>query len=165
MRLIFHIFYIVLIFSSPNFSAQTPSAPKYIRVTGGYLMVLKQGDSLFKELKTLATQENIPSASFTGLGFANIEFGFFNAKKKAYKKQMFKNMELASLDGSIAWQNGQPSIHAHGVGGDKNFRARAGHLMSAEVSTGSLEIMICVYQKRLERRKDEVLGADVLDLE
>ena len=128
-------------------------------------MVLKQGDSLFKELKILALKENIPSASFTGLGFVNAEFGYFNAKKKEYKKEIFKNMELASLDGSIAWQNATPSIHAHGVGGDEKFRAKAGHLMSVEVSTGTLEVMIRVNEKRLERRKDEVLGANVLDLD
>lgn len=163
MRTLIYTFCFLCFFAT--FTAQNSNSSKYIKVNGGYQMVLKQGDSLFKELRIMALKENIPSASFTGFGFVNAEFGYFNAKKKEYKTEVFKKMELASLDGSIAWQNGTPSIHAHGVGGDENFRARAGHLMSLEVSTGSLEVMIRVNEKRLERRKDEVLGANVLDLE
>lgn len=107
MRALFYLLFSLLL--TANLFAQSPKS-NYIKVSGGYLMVLKQGDSLFKELRLLALKENIPSASFTGLGFVNAEFGYFNAKKKEYKEEIFNNMELASLDGSIAWQNESPSI-------------------------------------------------------
>jgi len=140
------------------------ASPKYIKVIEGYLMVLKQGDYLFEELEKLSLRENIPSATFTGMGFVNVDFGFFNAKKKTYKSRTFEGFELASLDGSIGWQNGKPSIHAHGVGGDKNYNARAGHILSLVVGSGSLEVLITVHEKRLERIKVEELGANVLEL-
>jgi predicted DNA-binding protein with PD1-like motif len=99
------------------------------------------------------------------MGFVNIEFGYFNFSKRKYIPKKFDNIELAALLGSIAWQNGKPSLHAHGVGAGKDFKARAGHILSAAVSTGTLEIMITVHDKKLERVKDEKLGANVLELE
>lgn len=139
-------------------------APKYIRVSEGYLMVLKQGDSLFPELEHLAVKEHIPSASFSGIGFADVEFGLFNSRTKKYRSKTFNELEIASLEGSIAWQNGAPSIHAHGVGANKHFRAFAGHILSAKVGTGSLEILITLHNKKLERVKDEPSGANILEL-
>ena len=53
----------------------------------------------------------------------------------------------------------------HGVVTDASFRAFGGHLLSAEVSTGSLEIQVTVHDKRLERKMEEPLGANVLQLQ
>jgi hypothetical protein len=50
---------------------QTPMK-KYIRVPAGYLMVLRQGDSILNEIEALAQAEKIPSATFSGMGFVNI---------------------------------------------------------------------------------------------
>lgn len=145
--------------------AQSTPPKRYLKTPTGYLMVLQQGDDLFKELEKLATIENIPFASFTGFGFVNIKFGYFDFSKKEYKPKEFKNVELASMQGSMAWQNQKPSIHAHGVVGDEDFKTAAGHILSATVSTGTLEIVITAYPKQLQRKKDEKLGANVLDLE
>lgn len=141
------------------------SDKRYTQVPTGYMMVLRQGDSLFGMLEQFAHDENIPSASFTGMGFVDITFGFFDFNTKKYQPRDFKAVELASLHGSIAWKDGQPSIHAHGVAGDQSFRAYAGHILKASVGTGSLEIMITVHDKKFERSKDEKIGADVLDVE
>ncbi|MEZ0611863.1 PPC domain-containing DNA-binding protein [Fibrella sp. WM1] len=147
-------------------STPTLAQPKrYTKVPAGYLMVLQQGDNVFEQLETLARQESIPSATFTGLGFVTIQFGFFDFKKKEYKPKTFTDVELTSLTGSLAWQEGKPSIHAHGVVGDAQFKAHAGHILSATVSTGSVEIMITVHPQRLERKMDEKLGANVLSLD
>ena len=140
-----------------------PEIPSYTKVPAGYLMVLRQGDNIFEEIEALAQKENIPSANFTGMGFVNMTFGFFDFKKKEYDpKQEFKDMELASMHGSIAWQKGKVSIHAHGTVTGKDFKAFGGHILSGTVSTGSLEIMVTVHDKKLERIKEEKLGANVL---
>lgn len=140
-----------------------PEIPRYTKVPAGYLMVLRQGDNIFEEIEALAQKENIPSANFTGMGFVNMTFGFFDFKKKEYDpKQEFKDMELASMHGSIAWQKGKVSIHAHGTVTGKDFKAFGGHILSGTVSTGSLEIMVTVHDKKLERIKEEKLGANVL---
>jgi len=135
---------------------------RYTKVPAGYLMVLRQGDDILKEIEALAVAENIPSATFTGMGFVNITFGFFDFKTKKYDPKDFKDMELASLTGSIAWQKGKPSIHAHGLVTGKDFTAHGGHILNGTVSTGSVEIMVTVHDKKLERIMEQPLGANVL---
>jgi len=163
MKLFKPLLIIIMITALGN--AQTkPDIPRYTKVPTGYLMVLRQGDDILKEIEAIATKEKIPSATFTGLGFVNITFGFFDFKTKQYTPKDFKDMELASLTGSIAWQNGKPSIHAHGVVTGKDFAAYGGHILNGTVSTGSVEIMITVHDQKLERVKEERLGANVLCL-
>jgi predicted DNA-binding protein with PD1-like motif len=138
--------------------------PRYVKVPAGYLMVLQQGDSLIVELERFAKLENIPSANFTGMGFVNMEFGFYNAKTKKFDPKEFKAVELASMNGTIATQKGKVSIHAHGVVTDKKFKAFGGHILNATVGTGSIEILIVVHDRPFERVFDEGLGANVLQI-
>lgn len=144
--------------------SKTDSIPKYVKVPAGYLMVLRQGDNVFTELENLASREQIPSANFTGMGFVNATFGFFNFKTKEYDPRDFKDVELASMQGSVAWQNGKPSLHCHGVVTGKDFKAYGGHLLKATVSTGSVEIMVTVHDKQFQRLMEEPPGANVLNL-
>lgn len=146
--------------------AQHPPQKRYIKTPTGYLLVLKPEDDLFKRLEELALNEHIQAAGFTGLGFVNIRLGFFNFKTKKYRPKQFNNMELASMTGTIAWDSsGNVSIHAHGVIGGKNFKARGGHILWAEVSTGTLEITVTVFDRQLRRLKDEKTGANAIMLE
>ena len=145
-----------------NAQKTKPEVARYTKVPAGYLMVLRQGDDILKEIEVMAVSENIPSATFTGMGFVNITFGFFDFKTKKYNPKDFKDMELASLVGSIAWQNGKPSIHAHGTVTGKDFMAYGGHILSGTVSTGSVEIIITAHDKKLERILEQPLGANVL---
>ncbi|MBO9565160.1 MAG: DNA-binding protein [Niastella sp.] len=148
-------------------TAQTVPAnitDKHSKTPTGFLMVLNQGDSLMPYLETLMIRENIPSATVTGIGFVNAVFGFYNRQTKEYDPKTFDDVELASMSGSAAWQNGKPSLHLHGVVTDRNFQAFGGHLLAAIVGTGSLEITITVHSKKLERKVDESIGANVLQI-
>jgi predicted DNA-binding protein with PD1-like motif len=137
---------------------------RYTKVPSGYLVVLRQGDNVFRELETFAMQENIPSANFSAMGQVDVTFGFFDPETKDYKPKDFKGVELASMIGTIAWKDGRPSIHSHAAAGDENFQSFGGHVLQASVSAGTLEIMLTIHDKRLERKKDEHLGADVLEI-
>jgi predicted DNA-binding protein with PD1-like motif len=138
--------------------------PKYIRTTNGFLMVLRPGDNVLHELEQLAVKEQIPSASFTGFGFVHPTFGFWNPAKKDYDPKAFRDTELASMTGSIAWKDGKPALHVHGVVTDKNFMAYGGHILALEVGTGSVEITLVVQPQKLVREVDESTGAAVLGL-
>ena len=140
------------------------ASPKYIRTPNGFLMVLRPGDNVLLELEQLAIREKIPSASFTGFGFVHPTFGFWNAAKKDYDPKSFRDTELASMTGSIAWKADKPAQHVHGVVTDKNFTAVGGHILALEVGTGSVEITIVVQPQRLVREVDERTGAAVLGL-
>jgi predicted DNA-binding protein with PD1-like motif len=143
---------------------QSDSVKRFTKVPAGYLMVLRQGDDVLNEIEKLATMEKIPSANFSGMGFVNAKFGFFNFKTKEYAPKEFTNVELASMTGSIAWQNGKVLLHTHGVVTDKDFKAYGGHLLAATVGTGSVEILITVHDQKLERVMEQPLGANVLRL-
>lgn len=146
----------------PADSAAPTGELKYRATPTGYVMVLRQGDDLFRQLERLATTEQIPGASFSGFGFVHATFGFFDAKKRAFEPREFRDVELASMNGSMGWKGSQPSIHAHGVVSDRTFDAFGGHLLKLEVGTGSLEVTIVRHDQRLVRARDEALGADVL---
>ncbi|WP_253906535.1 PPC domain-containing DNA-binding protein [Chitinophaga sp. SYP-B3965] len=137
---------------------------RYTKVPVGYLMVLRQGDDVLAHIESLAVKEKIPSANFSGMGFVNARFGFFNFSTKEYEPKEFNNVELASMQGSIAWQDGKVSLHTHGVVTDKDFKAYGGHLLKAVVGTGSVEILVTVHDKKLERVLEQPLGANVLHI-
>lgn len=146
-------------------TANAQDTTRYIKTSTGYLMVLRQGDDIFKQLESFAEKEKIPSASFTGFGFVNVTFGYFNRDTKKYEPKAFNNMELSGMNGSIAWQKGKVSLHTHGTVTGKDFSAFGGHMLSGTVGAGSLEITITVHPQRLERVFEEPLGANVLSLE
>lgn len=147
---------------APKASADLSS--KYINTPTGFLMVLRQGDNVLQYLKQLALEEDIPSATISGIGFVNATLGYWDASKKVYVPKEFKAMELASLNGSIAWEDKQPSIHAHGVLIDSEFQAHGGHILDMQVGSGSVEITITVHVDKLERAKDKTIDANVLVL-
>jgi predicted DNA-binding protein with PD1-like motif len=156
-----------LLFVSLGVAGQgnSPDSCRYTKVNAGYLVVLRQGDTVFSQLEKIAEKEKIPAANFTGMGFlSDIKFGFFNQATKDYDPKEFTNVELASLTGSIAWEKGKVSLHLHGVAGDKQMQAYAGHILTAVVGTGSLEIMIVTHDQKLERKMDPVISAKVLQL-
>ncbi|MDO7874456.1 DNA-binding protein [Hymenobacter sp. ASUV-10] len=143
----------------------TATAPaKYIRTPTGYLLVLRPGDNVLRELEELTVKEKIPGASLTGLGFGHPTFGFWNAQTKTYAPQAFRDMEMASLTGSIAWKDGKPALHLHGVAAGQDFAAHGGHLLALEVGTGSVEITVTLHDQRLTRETDAQTGANVLTL-
>lgn len=151
--------------------AQTPrsmsapaAAPNYTRTPTGFLMVLLPGANVLHELEQLAVRENIPGASLTGLGFGHPTFGFWNAQTRQYAPKSFRDLEMASLTGSIAWQEGKPALHLHGVGADKNFATYGGHLLALEVAAGSMELTIVVHDQKLTRQTNETTGAAVLQV-
>ncbi|RZK18788.1 MAG: DNA-binding protein [Pedobacter sp.] len=165
MKQLFCLLLFVLSIFSLKINAQDSNqAKRYIKTPTGFFMVLRQGDDVLSHLENFALKENIPSATYSGMGFVNAKFGFFNFKTKEYEPKEFSDVELASMTGSIAWQKGKVSLHTHGTVTGKDFKAYGGHLLTAIVGTGSVEITIMVHQQKLERIKEEPLGANVLNL-
>lgn len=156
---------LVTIITMNTIFAQQKDPCRYIKTPSGYLMVLRQGDDVLAHIENLAKAENTPSASFTGIGFASeVTFGFYDFKAKKFNPKTFKKVEMGSLTGSIAWNEKGPSIHLHGIATDEKFNAFGGHILSLHVGTGSMEIYITVNDKKLERKVEQPLNANVLQL-
>jgi predicted DNA-binding protein with PD1-like motif len=145
-------------------AAETPT--RYVKTPTGYLMVLRRGDDVIASIEKLADAEKIPSASLTGIGFlSDVTFGFYDFGKKQFDPKPFKDVEMAGMTGSIAWKDGKPSVHAHATVAGRDFAAAGGHVLSATVGTGSVEITVIAHDKRLERKVDPDVGANVLQLD
>ncbi len=157
--------FILMIIAMNTISAQQKDPCRYIKTPSGYLMVLRQGDDVLAHIESLAKSENIPSASFTGIGFASeVTFGFYDFEAKKFNPKTFKKVEMGSLTGSVAWNEKGPSIHVHGVATDDKFNAYGGHILSLYVGTGSMEVYINVNDKKLERKVEQPINANVLQL-
>lgn len=157
--------FLFTLFLMNTLSAQQKEICRYTKTSTGFLMVLRENDDVLAQIENLAKTENIPSASFTGIGFAReATFGFYDFQAKKFNPKTFKKVEMGSLTGSIAWNEKGPSIHVHGVATDDKFDAYGGHLLSLHVGTGSMEIYITVHDKKLERKIEQPLNANVLQL-
>lgn len=147
------------------FQAQQKDICRYTKTPAGYLMVFRQGDDVIAGIENLAKKENIPSASFTGIGFASdVTFGFYDFNAKKFNPKTFNKVEMGSLTGSVAWNEKGPSIHIHGVATDDQFNAFGGHILSLHVGTGSMEVYVTVNDEKLERKIEQPLNANVLQL-
>jgi len=147
--------------------AQQKDAEKcrYTKTPQGYLMVLREGDNVLALIENLAKEQNIPSANFSGIGFAQeATFGFYDFGEKKFHPKTFNKVEMGSITGSIAWNGEKPSIHMHGVATDDKFDAYGGHILGLKVGTGSMEIYITVNPEKLERKVEQPLNANVLQL-
>jgi predicted DNA-binding protein with PD1-like motif len=137
-----------IILTMNKVSAQEKNACRYTKTPEGYLMVLRQGDDVLANIENLAKTEHIPSANFSGIGFASeVTFGFYDFSAKKFNPKTFSKVEMGSLTGSIA-----------------RFNAYGGHILSLHVGTGSMEIYISTYDRKLERKLEQPLNANVLQL-
>lgn len=136
----------------------------YRKTDTGFIMVLSEGDDVLGSIEALAEKESIGGATFTGMGFIEATFGFFNSKNKEYEPKEFPPMELASLTGTIARENGKPSLHAHGLVSGKDFSAHGGHLLKGTVGKGTLEVTVFTHGTELVRKEDPKLGAKAIEL-
>ncbi|WP_235844831.1 PPC domain-containing DNA-binding protein [Cupriavidus agavae] len=148
----------------PSENGNYANVKRYIQTPTGYLLVLRMGDNVLERLAVFAACEKIPSASLSAIGFAHVTFGFWDAGKQQFNPKTYRDVEMASVVGSLAWKEGKPSIHIHGVAGDSKFDTYGGHILAMEVGTGSLEVTVSVHGQRLDRAIDPRIGANVLQL-
>jgi uncharacterized protein len=138
---------------------------RYIAVADGFLMVLRQGDDVFASLEALMRDERIASASIRGFGFVRTaRFGYFDFARGDYDPREFSDLDIIGLTGTLAWKNAKPAVHAHATGAGRDFTAVGGHVLGLVVGRGSFEMTVNVYNQRLERRFEDDIGANVLQL-
>ena len=155
----------LLVFNFSHAQKNDTEKCRYTKTARGFLMVLREGDNVLELIEKLAKEQKIPSANFTGIGFAqDATFGFYDFNEKKFHPKTFNKVEMGSITGSIAWSGEKPSIHMHGVATDDKFDAYGGHILGLKVGTGSMEIYVTVNAEKLERKIEQPLNANVLQL-
>jgi uncharacterized protein len=84
-----------------------------------FVLVCARGDDPVEALTDAAKRFDLRAASLTGIGaFAAVTLGFFDHARRDYRRRVIREqVEVVSLIGNIALDQGSPRVHAHVVVG------------------------------------------------
>jgi len=125
-----------------------------------YVVILDTGEELLSSLKQFAGTAHLTGSSFKAIGaLSHVELGWFNWETKKYQAavKLDEQVELLSLIGDVALQDGKPQVHAHLVVGRADGTAHGGHLLSATVRP-TCELIITENPQHLQKQIDPESG-------
>jgi predicted DNA-binding protein with PD1-like motif len=130
-----------------------------------FVLVFDTGDEVVAGLLSFAKENGLAASHFTGIGaFSEVTLGFFDWERKDYRKlPVREQVEVLSLIGDIALNEGEPKVHAHVVVGKSDGTAHGGHLLEAYVRP-TLEVVIVESPEHLRRKTDEETGLALISL-
>ena len=128
-----------------------------------FVVALEMGEEVVSSITGFALQLSLASSSVTGIGgFQRVRLGFFDYERSGFRENLIdEQVELLSLVGNIADEEGTPHLHAHVVLGRYDATTRGGHLVEAVVRP-TMELVIIEYPEHLQRRHDEKTGLVLL---
>ena len=131
-----------------------------------YALIFDKGDEVMQALTAFAEQHGLGGAHFTAIGaLSEVTLGYFDRARKDYSKiPIREQVEVLSLVGDVARQDGVPKVHAHVVVGKRDGTAHGGHLLDARVWP-TLEMILTVSPKELARVSDRESGLALIDLD
>ena len=101
-----------------------------------YVLIFNTGDELATGLKDFASKQNLADASFKAIGaLGSVKLAWFNPETKKYQisVDLKEQVELLSLIGDVAQNEGEPMVHSHVVVGRSDGTTAGGHLLEAVV--------------------------------
>ncbi len=115
-----------------------------------------KGEECLSILKSFA-QKKDASFNFSIIGAcAEVELSYFDVAMKKYFNKVFNtgNIEIVSVNGNVAWAEGEAMVHAHGVFSDEEYKCFGGHIVKCIVSiTG--EAVIDWLPNKISKKIDE----------
>ena len=131
-----------------------------------FALVMAEGDDPCAEILALAEAEGITAAVLSGIGGCrSATVGYFDPEIDDYRNAHFdEHLEVLSLLGDIATQDGEPALHAQVVLARRNYVAVGGHLRHAEVHP-TLEVVLEETPAHLRKRIDPGTGLALLALD
>jgi uncharacterized protein len=124
-----------------------------------YAVVLATGDEVIRELGRIVREQKIEAASITAIGaFERAVLGYFDWATKDYKRiPVDDQVEVLSLLGDVALDDGEPKVHAHDVVGRSDGTTLGGHLLEAHVRP-TLEVILVESPGHLQKQFDRESG-------
>jgi predicted DNA-binding protein with PD1-like motif len=128
-----------------------------------FVVALELGEEVMSSITGFARELSLASSSVTGIGgFQRVRLGFFDYELSDFRENVIdEQVELLSLVGNIADEEGTPHLHAHVVLGRYDATTRGGHLVEAIVRP-TMELVIVEYPEHLQRRHDKKTGLVLL---
>lgn len=139
---------------------------EYLKSGNEYLVRLDRGESVMTELTELIRREKIQVGALNGLGATDeVTIGILDTGTKEIVRKTFTgDHEIGGIFGTITTKNGEPYIHAHVTVGNVGTGAcHAGHLVDAKISA-TAEFYVRKLEGRMERRFDEAIGLDLMEM-
>jgi predicted DNA-binding protein with PD1-like motif len=135
------------------------------KLDSGTVLIFDTGDEVVSALTKFAKEQKISAAHFTAIGaFSDVDIGYFDWQEKDYlKNQVNEQVEVVSLIGDIALDDGGPKVHAHVVVGKRNGTTMGGHLLEGHVRP-TLELVLQESGEQLKRKFDPESGLALIDL-
>ena len=130
-----------------------------------FAVVFDKGDEVVAGLLAFAKENSLAASHFTAIGaFSDVTLGYFDWEKKDYRRlPVGEQVEVLSLIGDVALNEGEPKVHAHVVVGKVDGTAHGGHLMEAHVRP-TLEIILVESPGHLQRKTDEETGLALISI-
>lgn len=124
-----------------------------------FVVVFESGETVMGPLKEFLAAQSVGAAQLTGIGaLESVVLGYFNWETKAYEQHRINGqVELLSLAGDVALDDGEPAVHAHVVVGRRDTSTRGGHLIDATVRP-TLELIVQDVPAHLQKRLDAESG-------
>ena len=128
-----------------------------------YLLVMDKGDEAFSEITAFAKANDVNAATLTAIGACtSATISYFDPEKGDYVGKTFdEQMEIASLIGDIADDDGKPALHAHIVLGRRDYSALAGHLDEIHVFP-TMEVVLTETPAHLRKKLDKATGLTLI---
>ena len=130
-----------------------------------YVLILETGEEVVSQLQRFAKENDLAASRFTAIGaFSSATLSYFNWDQKDYEKiPVNEQVEVLSLIGDVALQDGEPKIHIHVVVGKYDGSAHGGHLLQAYVRP-TLEIILTESPTYLRRTFDAESGLALINI-
>jgi len=130
-----------------------------------FALIFETGDEAMAGLVDFARTNRLGAARFTAIGaFQDVVLGYFEWDTKEYKKiPVNEQVEVLSLIGDVALQDGEPKVHAHVVVGRSDGSTRGGHLIEAHVRP-TLEVILTESPAHLRKQMDPESGLALIHI-
>jgi predicted DNA-binding protein with PD1-like motif len=124
-----------------------------------FAVIFSTGDEVAAGLTRFAQEQGLNASSFTAIGaFSGAVLGYFDWEKKDFERiAVDEQVEVLTLIGDIALQEGKPKLHAHAVLGRRDGSTCGGHLLEARVRP-TLEVILTESPACLRREPDPESG-------
>src|SRR5919198_3009324 len=131
-----------------------------------WVLVFETDDEPMSGLRRFTSENRVTTASFQAIGaFSAATLGWLNWDTRDYEPiRIDEQVEVLSLLGDVAAEDGEPSVHAHAVVGKQDGTAHGGHLMEATVRP-TLEVILTEAPPHLRKRRDPASGLALIDLD
>ncbi|MGW0435617.1 PPC domain-containing DNA-binding protein [Micromonospora sp. NPDC003197] len=127
------------------------------------VVVCDRGEEAVGTIQAAIGEYDLRAAQVTAVGgFRSGELGYFDPAIHDYLMiPIDEQVEVLSLLGDVAEQDGQPKLHVHAVCGRRDGSTIGGHLLRGEVWP-TLEVVLTEVAPSLAKRFDPEIGLALL---